>query len=174
MIRLRRVLLVATVWLTTFTSFVAGIPHFDCVCPDGTRKPFCLGFQFDGSCCFQDGCSSPLEATAPSTKPGPRSSPETKPACCACCSRQKSTTLANGLLPPGPGMQRSSCHRTRVEAEPCLRPTTPPDAKILTATVSSTVLEQLPLLTSLRCPGQDTCHDPPPPDLVFTLGRLVI
>src|SRR4051812_29868431 len=59
MIVRRRSMSVLTVWLTAATTLFATSPHFECVCPDGTRKPFCLSsFLGDPSCCGQETCAS--------------------------------------------------------------------------------------------------------------------
>ncbi len=51
--------LVGPVWLTAIMTLVAGLPHFDCRCPDGNLKPRCLGFtsKSSGCCCGGKCCS---------------------------------------------------------------------------------------------------------------------
>jgi hypothetical protein len=53
MLWLGRTILAANVWLTAIMTLVAGCPRFDCRCPDGSIKPFGLGFmsRAAGCCC---------------------------------------------------------------------------------------------------------------------------
>src|SRR4051794_16517190 len=50
----------AWVWLTAVMTLVAGLPHFDCRCPNGQVKRFCLGRASppSGCCCGGACCSS--------------------------------------------------------------------------------------------------------------------
>ena len=56
-----RTALTGLVWLTAAMTLVAGLPHFDCRCPSGQVKPFCLataskktGCCCGGACCTID------------------------------------------------------------------------------------------------------------------------
>jgi hypothetical protein len=64
---LRRLTLLALVWLTAASTLLAGVPHFDCLCPDGQHSSFCLvavssqtGCCCGGACCAtgQGDCST--------------------------------------------------------------------------------------------------------------------
>jgi hypothetical protein len=46
-----KILCAGHVWLTAAMTLVAGFPHFECRCPAGQFKPFCLGF-----CSATHGC----------------------------------------------------------------------------------------------------------------------
>src|SRR5437763_8321636 len=96
------------VLLTTATTLFATSPHFECVCPDGSRKPFCLStFLGSSSCCCQGACCSPSEPAAGNTPP----------ACC-CCKHNgesprptESSAVPNAPAgrPSAPGLHRTSC-----------------------------------------------------------------
>jgi hypothetical protein len=56
---LGRTALAGLVWLTAGMTLLAQMPHFDCRCPTGQVKPFCLGFTQEKSpCCCGGGCCS--------------------------------------------------------------------------------------------------------------------
>ena len=87
MFPLQKMAVSALVWLTAVMTLIAGSPHFDCVCPDGHFKLFCLASAFEkaGCCCGGRCCSSGQScsccsesASAASPKPKQRS----------CCSRE--------------------------------------------------------------------------------------
>lgn len=62
------------VWLTAATTLFATSPHLECVCPDGSRKPFCLSLILDESSCCSDADAPEAGASAPSCcceKPAP-------------------------------------------------------------------------------------------------------
>jgi len=55
-----RRIVVTQVWLTAVMTLVAGLPHFDCRCPNGQVKLFCLslGSKSSGCCCGGTCCST--------------------------------------------------------------------------------------------------------------------
>jgi len=74
----RKILLAGLMWLTAAMTLVAGFPHFECRCPDGHFKPFCLGFcSATSGCCGESCCRVHGSAVA-------RRQPvaEHKPCCC--------------------------------------------------------------------------------------------
>lgn len=54
--RWRSVTLVAQAWLMTVAALLAGVPYFDCICPGGSYKPFCLGLRMGAAGCCSGGC----------------------------------------------------------------------------------------------------------------------
>jgi hypothetical protein len=56
---IRRLLLCCLIWLTAASTLLAGVPHFECLCPNGQRKSACLGIVAKGtSCCCGGACCS--------------------------------------------------------------------------------------------------------------------
>jgi hypothetical protein len=64
--RIGRTALVANVWTTAVLTLVAGLPHFECRCPDGTVKPFGLGLlsRAAGCCCGKADSAPAVEEQA--------------------------------------------------------------------------------------------------------------
>jgi hypothetical protein len=55
-----RIAWIGQAWVTALMTLVTAVPHFDCRCPDGHVKPFCLSIARDasGCCCGGTCCSS--------------------------------------------------------------------------------------------------------------------
>ena len=75
------------VWFTAVATLFAGVPHIDCLCPNGDHKSFCFGFSRSGTdCCATSffsssrnckGCQA--EATSATAQPIKRVCCEGKP-----------------------------------------------------------------------------------------------
>jgi hypothetical protein len=167
MIRLRRTLLAVLVWLTAATTLVAGVPHFDCLCPNGDRKPFCLGLASKatscccgGACCGTGGGASCCQAQA------------------SCCSHHKATSAKR---PSNKHYQigRTGCQRSLVltlcAAVTPGRPTTDEGfpALRLAAVPAPAVLSVLPIRGTWLLTWRHY-RLPPPPDLIVTLQHFLI
>jgi len=75
----RKTLWVGQVWLTTVMTFVAGIPHVACLCPNGNFKPFCLASTCGGTgCCCGGRCCTAGSQDSLSTE-------STREVSCCCC-----------------------------------------------------------------------------------------
>lgn len=172
---IHRLLQATLVWLTAATTLAASVPHFDCVCPNGHRKQFCLGMSSSGGgCCCGGSCCS-------SSGPG------------KCCS-------ARDVLPKATDEQSSCCksHRpsrpnpasTHVEKSSCCTKTLAP-GELLSAPELKRLLDQnvmeefsVPLsMTASVSPlamssGRPFCWRrhvlPPPTDLVISLQHFLI
>jgi hypothetical protein len=93
----RRTALVALVWLTAASTLLAGLPHFECVCPSSSRDSSCLGVVAkSGGCCCGGSCCA-------AGKPQPE-----KPSCCA------QPQAAHGQKPPAPAKESGKPRRARV------------------------------------------------------------
>src|SRR5262245_45091412 len=55
---LHQSLKIVVVWLTAGSTLVAGVPHFDCVCPNGSRRPCCAEFSRSSGDNNKNGCCS--------------------------------------------------------------------------------------------------------------------
>ena len=174
MVRLRSPLLIGIVWLTAGMSFVAGLPHFDCVCPNGNHKPFCFGFGFgaDG-CCGRACCSS-----TPTTEPI-ASQPTTEPvneACCCCCHTTRAPSHASF---PTLEARSAGCHKTLVQATLVVEPVSSIslDSDLARSLSLPSVTDQslsLSAGTGDWSVSWEPQRLPPPTDLVIALRHFVI
>lgn len=67
---IRHIVVTGQVWLTAVMTLVAGLPHFQCACPDGSTKPVCVevasaapGCCCDGACCGNHAAPGPQSQT---------------------------------------------------------------------------------------------------------------
>jgi hypothetical protein len=171
---LGRTALAGLVWLTAGMTLFAGMPHFDCRCPTGQVKLFCVGFTWEKShCCCGGGCCSSgpdgpcccrgkhpptggkrpccEQHTRPSDDPRPEGQPVAHSACCV-------KTLAQpGLLATGPAKEMPGR-----------------DVGLSTSVSSQATPFYSPASAS---PGRLSCSLhllAPPADLVTLLQRLLI
>jgi hypothetical protein len=81
---LRRLILVALVWLTAASTLLAGLPHFECLCPNGQRGSYCLGIVTNatGCCCGGSCCISGRTGCCTPTAGDDRGEPQQAPTCC--------------------------------------------------------------------------------------------
>jgi len=89
----RRALVHSFVWLTAAATLLAGTPHVQCRCPDGTFKPVCFAPVGMEPCC----CCAETDADEP-------------PSCC----QPKKRNQADD----GPVFGHDGCQRTVVEPDP--------------------------------------------------------
>src|SRR5260370_3243049 len=87
-------------WLTAVMTLLTAVPHFDCRCPDGQFKPFCLSISRDASgCCCGGTCCSSTEGGRSCCRARSRVAPEQMQTG-SCCQHQDRQT--NG----SPGTQQ--------------------------------------------------------------------
>src|SRR6516164_8009702 len=87
MMRQRAITSIMGVWATAISTLFAGIPHFDCRCPNGHIKPFCLALLIGKTgCCCEGSCcaSSPREDGKGLGTHASPSLAATKKTCCCC------------------------------------------------------------------------------------------
>jgi len=99
----------ALVCVTAVMTLVAGTPHVDCRCPDGRRKPYCLGTTTSGrSCCCGGTCC-----------------PNTSGKGCCCGKQQDNSPASEGgradkhptqPAGPAPHVGRANCAKSAAEA----------------------------------------------------------
>jgi hypothetical protein len=161
---LRKTALVCVVWLTAAMTLVAGSPHFVCRCPDGSLKPYCLGFvsKATGSCC--GGCRA-----AAATEYG-----KAKPKCCCC----HQGTPPKGKLPArGANAQGAGCSRTLAQATFAAADSRTTVSKDHTShalpALDMPAVADLAFMEPGRSSGQAHCL-PPPVDRVIALQHLLI
>jgi hypothetical protein len=191
----RRTALVALVWLTAASTLLAGLPHFDCVCPDGQRKPVCFGVpdRDTGCCCGGCCCASKGQSAEGAVRAKGRDG------CCCCCQKGEGTP-PEGSRPTPKGTGASPGHEGQAakgKAGKALRVDRPRCARTLihaddvtssldkAAAKGVAPLEPLALPVAhptANCPpatpplrdAWSPSHAPPPTDLVITLLHLVI
>lgn len=166
---------VGFVWLMAVTTLIASVPHFDCICPNGQRKLFCLGLptQRPGCCCGGACCSSSggkCCCQAQDSPPG-----EQAEQTCCCCESQphaSNDTSTSGIQAKG-----NCCKKTLAHDE-FVNPTTQDAKQNLADGFSVPLLQFAPLLPAPREShlrfSRHRYELPPPPDLVITLQHFLI
>jgi hypothetical protein len=161
-------------WLTAITMLVAGLPHFQCQCPNGAIKPFCFVVVYSSSgCCCSDACSgAPKDSRC---NPEAASSRTGRPACCCAHSRGRRTPQDSGGAPrlEGKGCQKTLAQQqqfapaaaTKSVNERCVA------HAVCVASVAVTPCGPAGAMTNL---GGLHLAAPPPPDLVVVLQRFLI
>lgn len=173
-----RTALTGLVWLTAAMTLVAGLPHFDCRCPSGQVKPFCLATasKKTGCCCGGACCAGASGGGYCCNSPG--SSPERhghKPPCCA---QEKAPPGGNQPF-DGPHLDHcGGCVKT-LAASPVLTADThrkplADDRSAGTAMSVCAVVTCCPACGVQEHLSRLDRPPAPPPDLVTLLQRLVI
>ncbi len=165
------------IWLTAVMTLVAGSPHFDCRCPNGNVKPFCLallsgktGCCCEGSCCSassgDDGEALAAHASLSATV--------AKKTCC-CEAHQENTRDASQT---DARLGKAGCQKTLAKAaaavaEPAVK------APVQDLTVHLFVPAPEPVtgqdgFGACDCLFAYRYHWPPPTDLVTVLQRFLI
>ncbi len=160
--------------LTALTTLVAGLPHFQCQCPNGAIKPFCLGvFCSSSGCCCGDACSG----TPKNPRCNAKSAPGRKgrPACC--CAHPSSQPTPRRSDGP-PGVEGRGCQKSLAQQQQ-LAPSAPSTVGHDHGAANPTLFAPAALtqLGSARPATEiNGLHlaAPPPSDLVIVLQRFLI
>jgi hypothetical protein len=169
------------VWATAATTLLAGTPHFDCRCPDGSIKRFCFGpASGEWSCCFNGkGCGAKSNEIKSCCRKGRSGSQATvKPSCCSKQNKRERSSVTPRKQPvDGLTLRGAGCQKTLAapEFQSSVRPTTTLDETPALSFVlsSAAALEYLSNGATSRTAWQ-VHWLPPPTDLVTNLRRLVI
>jgi hypothetical protein len=157
------------IWLTAVMTLIAGLPHFDCRCPDGRLKRYCLSLFFKNGCCCNGACCLVPRKTPPAL------GKKAEKACCPCCNARRPLP---GDAPPRWGNVRTAgCQKSLIEAAPA----TPSGREAAAPQVAAH-----PLLT-VPPPGfahgadgtgddlrADWHHRRPPPDRIIILQHFLV
>lgn len=161
------------VWLTAVMTLIGGLPHFDCRCPDGHLKQFCLAVAAKRTgCCCGGGCCGGQGNGCCGVKPnaGPK-----RPAVPSCCEHQSSETTARS--PVGVDGQAPGCVRTVAQTDLATAPS-PAIGKLDFATAAPLLCPHTSanlLVVSTLPHGRESLHGVgPPPDLIALLQHLLI
>src|SRR5262245_60405924 len=106
MLYVRHIAVTVQVWLTAIMTLVAGLPHFQCLCPDGTTKAVCVVPAPD-SCCCNGGCCGKESAKKCCTVSRAKSANRTNVRGCCGGSMARSTSSNHGQQ-----MQAAGCSRS--------------------------------------------------------------
>ena len=165
---------------TSTSTLIAGTPHFDCRCPDGSIKRFCFSSASgESSCCCSSGCSKANNDGKSCCRKQPSvSQSPAKPACC--CKQSKSTPFpiaSNSNPENGPAVRSTCCQKTlaTLEVQSSVRVTATVDESCV-AHFSAFPAPEIQYV-STAAPSRTIWQvhwQPPPTDLVTTLHRLVI
>jgi hypothetical protein len=177
--RFRKIAGVMMVWATAATTLLAGTPHFDCRCPDGSIKRYCFSSASgESSCCCSGTCSKANDDKSCCRKQKTSSQSTAKHACCCKQSKSQGGSVATGSNPVnGPAVRGTCCQKSlaNLEFQSSVRVT----AVVDDASVAHVFV--LPAMDieyfSNAAPSRTVWQVhwlPPPTDLVTTLHRLVI
>jgi hypothetical protein len=167
------------VWLTQSTTAFASLPHVECVCPDGTKKPFCfVSFLGDSHCCCRQACCPSIESVTS----------EKQPSCCSCTKAKiaavprsavpepvPSSRTASKSVTKQPGVQQRGCQKSAAEVRAYVSEEQQRSLAERSAAwvVDSTSLPRMPLGLGTGISAEPRPL-PPPPDLVLFHCRFVI
>lgn len=182
---IKKLLLTYCILLTASMTVVAGMPHFLCVCPDGSIKPFCPGptvrSSFAPACCCGGACCS-----------------DSQQCCCQghCCAATKDQVLSSetgshhnderssDITSSGTSAffstensQGSCCSQFLVEASPFVTSELGSGSNWTHCLVVSFEARQFLLfdeLSDLSRPTDRSAHPLPAPDLIIAFQHFLI
>jgi hypothetical protein len=169
---------VALVWLTAVGVLAAGLPRYQCRCPDGRLKLFCFGAssQATGCCCNGGCCSASQESPgcrAPDRAPASRVG---KAGCCCC---ETHPERAGATAPSPYHVESLGCQKTLTPSDlVAVAPAQSPvhdglDVEAFVPPADSPPPPWLPDATQPLLSWQ-SYSIPPPTDLVIVHLHLVI
>lgn len=162
--------------LTATMTLVAGVPHFDCLCPNGRVKQLCLTWTTakNPCCCGGACCSASGQASCCQRKDAKSTSAGGARLCCA--AHQSSSKMASSRHTKVAAPK--CCDRKLAETEPLtvssVKATAIPDQELASqiAAFVTPVLFHSPAITLRDC--WQLCSLGPPTDLVIVLQHFLI
>jgi hypothetical protein len=162
------------VWLTAITTLVAGLPYFQCQCPNGSIKPSCIGaFCSSSGCCCGDVCSGGRKDSRCNSRAIPVR--KGRPASCCAYANSRPTSKHSDGSPrvEGRGCQKSLAQQQQLApsaATKIVHDGGAADPAVLTSTIPT------PLGSARTGAQMNGLHlaAPPPHDLVILLQRFLI
>jgi hypothetical protein len=98
-------------WLTAVMTLVAGLPHFQCQCPNGSIKPFCFGvFCSSTGCCCNNVCSGAPKGVYRNGRGAAQGKGRA-----ACCCRNTGSPSAPRSSSGTPQVQATGCQKSLVQ-----------------------------------------------------------
>lgn len=164
--------------MTAVMTLVAGTPHFDCRCPNGNVKPFCLALLTGktGCCCEGSCCStSPGNDGEGLAAHASLSATVAKKTCCCCKAHQENARDASQT---DARLGKAGCQKTLAKAAVAVaEPTVKAPVQDLTAHLFVPAPEPVTGqdgFGACDCLFAHRYHWPPPTDLVTVLQRFLI
>ena len=173
MIASRRTIWAGLSWLTAVMTLVAGFPHFQCQCPNGSIKPFCFGVFCSSTGCCCNVCSGGPKGYCRTGKGAVLGKGRA-----ACCCRHTSSSSVPGSSSGAPGVQATGCQKSLVQHQHFV---TSASIKVTHNRVAFDSI--LPAFTTFSrldparaMAAKQGLHSaaPPPSDLVIVLQRFLI
>jgi hypothetical protein len=168
----RRIAWIGQAWLTAAMTLVAAVPHFDCRCPDGHFKPFCLSIASDASgCCCGGTCCSPTKEGTCCRGHHPQGSSGQTPLT-SCCNPRDSKTSSS----PDHVVSHNCCTKNLAPSQivtVSIGKTAQEATFLASVSPQPTPILSLPRMAVGR-PGWEGHLLPPPTDLPTLLHRLII
>jgi hypothetical protein len=167
----------AHVWMTAITTLFASISPCQCVCPNGSRKPFCLGITCGTrGCCCCGACCGSGQANGDGANVERTGVEATNQKCCCCCcrataARDSATTAEHNHV------QSKGCRLTLSQAQIAT------DSRRVAAdndSLPALLFREAPsrvLPISITIPvvwSYETYRPPPPPDFIVVFLHFVI
>jgi hypothetical protein len=152
---LRQLAISGLVWLTAFSTLIAGSPHLSCRCPDGNLKLFCFALTpSPQKCCADKSCSADTENKSP------------------CCHKKDSPVAKHKTRDQGPSFAADSCQQNLVQADAAaMLGHAPLDVSLALPLVSFAVASTPQAITPVAFPHR---HGSLPTDLVLVLQHFLI
>jgi hypothetical protein len=167
-----RAVRLSLVWAAALLTPVAGIPHVDCLCPNGHVKLFCLNLSFkSGPCCCGGACCSPDGGGCCCAKHASVHATQGKGKACCAHARQPGTPAGNHIA-------GTTCRKTLVDGD---SQTVPPTSAAASDHVTVVALAPAAVPLPASAPAAGGCllswqsyGLPPPTDRVIAFQHLVI
>src|SRR5579884_764691 len=167
------------IWLTAVMTLVAGTPHFDCRCPNGNVKPFCLALLTGktGCCCEGSCCSaSPGDDGKDRAAHAAPSATVAKKTCCCCKAHQENA--GNGSRTDS-RLGKAGCQKTLAKtavavAEPTVKAPDQDRTAHLFVPAPEPVRGQIGFASCDYLSSHHYHRIPPPTDLVTVLQHFLI
>jgi hypothetical protein len=170
----RRTFQIGFVWFTAVATLFAGVPRFDCACPNGARKSVSIGFSTPSSdCCCAGSCCARSEETPHQARSASATTHGGQRSCCKGKSRS-----GTGEAPSGDQVQGRCCHRALANTDVAVLTVEKTMAKQDVTDIVAAVPAQaasascVPTRADRFGPPENT--QAPPTDLVITLQHFLI
>ena len=171
---LTKTAIVGQVLLTAIMTLVAGMPHFSCVCPDGSLKANCFTFSSGSCCCGTGNCCGATDGEGCcSRSKNSLSTGEGKRPCCGQHQDQKARGLSGGSFES----KAPCCNRSLAvpDAASASYSKTLPSKDISFESLSISVSSLSPVAKEAKFAGLWQTHQvAPPTDLFAIFCHLII
>jgi hypothetical protein len=169
-----KVVQVLLTWLTMAATLLAAVPHFDCVCPNGNRKPYCFNVSSkrNSCCCGGACCSTSTAQSCCQAKQLESDGPGKGMPCCK--SKQQSNTNAATSIDKVEG---SRCKKTLAQGVVVIvtpKNVTAKNSPTGASTVPPLDVVVLPAVLSHSLFSWNNFRLPPPTDLIVAFQHFLV